>query len=205
MVYYYLPQDEDDTKTFNAFGIQKNIEDIRLTDVKNEFPLPGEYYFRFKYKHADQIVWMDITNEDVKLPRFDGKLIVKVTRMSWGSVGIGSNAAEKVKHTVNNLNGKSDEENFLKEQDFLLFENKEPAQTTEIHIGRPNPLINEPKKSTYPPQSAQEQQKFDLDMFGFGGNISQKYQNPPNQQQNFSTGEKKHEQKKSNDFDSLFK
>ena len=63
-IYYYVPEDGEDGSDMNIFPIYKKMEDIRLTDVKEAFPLPGAYHFRFQhlYKH-DMLVWLDLNNE----------------------------------------------------------------------------------------------------------------------------------------------
>ena len=48
------------------------------------FPLEGEYIFRFKIKIGNSVVWMDV-KEDAKIPLFNGKIIMKATRVSWES------------------------------------------------------------------------------------------------------------------------
>ena len=57
-------------------------EEIKLSDIKNTFPLEGEYIFRFKSKINNAVVWMDI-NEDAKIPLFNNKIMMKATRISW--------------------------------------------------------------------------------------------------------------------------
>ena len=48
MIYYFVPEDYDSTDEFNAFGIEKNIEEIKLKDIRKAFPLIGEFHVRFK-------------------------------------------------------------------------------------------------------------------------------------------------------------
>lgn len=48
-VLYYLPEDMDDTKQLNCFIIHKEARNITLKDVRANFPLPGDYHFRFQY------------------------------------------------------------------------------------------------------------------------------------------------------------
>ena len=48
IIYYHLPSDNDDGSFPNAFPIPKNQADIKLKDIKEKFPLPGTYHFRFK-------------------------------------------------------------------------------------------------------------------------------------------------------------
>ena len=46
-IFYYIPEDNEDYNQLNFFPIQKNIDEITLTDIKTCFPVPGEYHFRF--------------------------------------------------------------------------------------------------------------------------------------------------------------
>ncbi len=89
LIYYYVPEDLDDMDIFNAFGIRKAIPDLRLADIQSQFPLPGQYQFRFKYKQGTEYVWLDLVNPNCKIPAVDGKVIVKATRKSWGP-GVGT-------------------------------------------------------------------------------------------------------------------
>ena len=85
LMLYYVPEDKDDIDVPNAFGIKKAIDDIRLTDVQSQFPLEGQYHFRFKYKYGSEYVWLDLVNPNCKIPTVDGQVIMKVTRKSWGT------------------------------------------------------------------------------------------------------------------------
>ena len=93
LVYYHLPGDADDSGFPNAFPIAKGKNEIRLRDVREKFPLPGQYHFRFKLKwnESGASVWMDVTNEDSFVPVFEDKIVCKVLRVSWhgGSEGGG--------------------------------------------------------------------------------------------------------------------
>jgi len=82
LVYYYLPEDRDESDKLNAFILYKE-NNIKIDDIRENFPLPGKYYFRFKFKFQDKPVWVDLNNPDANLPMFDGKIIMKVTRISW--------------------------------------------------------------------------------------------------------------------------
>lgn len=83
VVYYYIPEDREDPEKLNAFLIYKDIESVKIDDIKQNFPLPGQYYFRFKFKFDNKNVWIDFNNPDALLPRYDGKIIIKVTRITW--------------------------------------------------------------------------------------------------------------------------
>ena len=82
-IYYFIPEDNENENKMNIFIIYKNIKDIRLQDIKDNFPLPGDYYFRFKYEFMEKNVWIDFNNYSGALPRYDEKIIMKVTRLSW--------------------------------------------------------------------------------------------------------------------------
>ena len=60
-------------------------DEVKISDIKAMFPLEGEYIFRFKYKYNSSIVWMDLPNESNKIPLFNGKIVIKATRISWES------------------------------------------------------------------------------------------------------------------------
>ena len=57
---------------------------MRLPDIRENFPLPGEYHFRFKYLYHKLLIWLDLSNESADLPTVDGKVYVKALRLSWG-------------------------------------------------------------------------------------------------------------------------
>ena len=88
LVYYYVPEDQDDLAMPNAFAIPKALDAITLQDIESLFPLhdpehrpAGDaYHFRFKYKYNGQSVWLDLANKQVKVPKVDGRIIMKVTR-----------------------------------------------------------------------------------------------------------------------------
>ena len=66
----------------NAFIINKELDQITLNDVKSGFPMEGEFFFRFKYRYNSASVWLDLSNHKCPVPKFDGKIIVKVTRQA---------------------------------------------------------------------------------------------------------------------------
>jgi hypothetical protein len=88
LVFYSILEDFDDPEQPNAFGINKAVGEITLKDIKLAFPLEGSYHFRFKYLHNKIAVWMDLNNEDAHLPLFAGKVVAKVTRISWESSAV---------------------------------------------------------------------------------------------------------------------
>ena len=83
VIYYYIPEDREDQDKLNAFVISKDIDAIKIDDIIENFPLPGQYYYRFKFKFQNKNVWIDFNNPDATLPRFENKIIMKVSRISW--------------------------------------------------------------------------------------------------------------------------
>mmetsp|Transcript_64152 Transcript_64152/g.128820 ORF Transcript_64152/g.128820 Transcript_64152/m.128820 type:complete len:187 (-) Transcript_64152:98-658(-) len=96
LIYYYIPEDKDEADIPNAFPVLKPGGEIRLRDIRAKFPLPGKYHFRFKMRLGDtsSALWMDVTNEDSQVPMFDGKIVAKVTRLSWGQAASSSLPAQ---------------------------------------------------------------------------------------------------------------
>ena len=46
---YFVPEDNEDFKHLNCFLIRKDIRQVTLKDVRENFPLPGDYHFRFQF------------------------------------------------------------------------------------------------------------------------------------------------------------
>ena len=80
MIFYYVPEDKDELSTPNAFLMQCALADITLDKIERQFPLPGDFIFRFKYSHSGQNVWLDLSNKKCPVPKYDNKIIIKATR-----------------------------------------------------------------------------------------------------------------------------
>lgn len=77
-IFYYVPQDSEAADEFNAFPVFKPSEEIRLKDIRDNFPLPGLYHFRFQHLiNKKTLVWIDLNNEEAPLPQVEGKVLVK--------------------------------------------------------------------------------------------------------------------------------
>ena len=83
LVYYYVPEDQDDPDTPNVFGVMLGKNQIRLHNIYDSFPLKGSYIFRFKVMYDNAIAWLDLPELDTKLPTFKDKIMIKATRISW--------------------------------------------------------------------------------------------------------------------------
>jgi hypothetical protein len=83
-VLYYVPQDQDEGEEYNAFPVFKPKDQVRLQDIREAFPLPGDYHFRFQHLfNKKTLVWLDLSNEDCALPQVEGQILVKALRLSW--------------------------------------------------------------------------------------------------------------------------
>ncbi len=84
VVYYYVPQDSDAADPPNAFVVRKPLRSLTLADIREHFPLPGRYHFRFQYWHNARLVWLDPASEASKPPvSGGGTIMMKVVRMNW--------------------------------------------------------------------------------------------------------------------------
>ena len=64
----------------NAFILKRPQAEITLANIEKEFPLQGELVFRFKYNHSGTTVWLDLSNKKCPVPKYDNRIIMKVTR-----------------------------------------------------------------------------------------------------------------------------
>ena len=83
LIYYHVPEDNDDPDTPNVFGVMINKNNIRLQHLYDYFPLKGSYIFRFKVMYDSSIAWLDLPDLDSKLPTYRDKIMIKATRTSW--------------------------------------------------------------------------------------------------------------------------
>ena len=85
LIYYHIPEDGDTLTDINAFAIPKHQDEVTLSDIRGLFPIEGDYHFRFRNRVAGNAVWLDVGNEASTLPTYEGKIIVKVTRITWNA------------------------------------------------------------------------------------------------------------------------
>ncbi|KAG7351848.1 DIX domain containing protein [Nitzschia inconspicua] len=90
---YFIPEDGDSEMQPNVFLAPKPRHPgspPTLGQLKDAFPLPGQYHFRFKAPLAPgtdrekgaMAVWMDVVDERQPVPTWQNGIIVKVTRVS---------------------------------------------------------------------------------------------------------------------------
>ena len=80
MIFYWVPEDKDELATPNAFIIRRPLAEITLDMIEKEFPMQGDFMYRFKYSHTGQTVWLDLSNKKCPVPKYDNRIIMKVTR-----------------------------------------------------------------------------------------------------------------------------
>lgn len=88
---YFIPEDGDSEEHPNIFLLPKSNSGFspRLRDVKDAFPVPGNYLFRFKspiVPGADRdknavSVWMDCVDDDQHVGVWKNAIFAKVTRI----------------------------------------------------------------------------------------------------------------------------
>ncbi|KAG7338337.1 DIX domain containing protein [Nitzschia inconspicua] len=90
---YFIPEDGDSEMQPNVFLAPKPRHPgapPTFGQLKDAFPLPGQYHFRFKAPLAPgtdrekgaMAVWMDVVDERQPVPTWQNGIIVKVTRVS---------------------------------------------------------------------------------------------------------------------------
>ena len=84
-VMYFVPEDGETEKNMNIFLIPTDPSEVTLGEIRAEFPLPGDYHFRFSYsyKSTDCKVWIDLCSENQHVPLVDGEIRMKVARKNW--------------------------------------------------------------------------------------------------------------------------
>lgn len=103
IVRYFVPEDRDVEDKPNAFILYKIQDDVRLNDIIDNFPLPGEYHFRFKTSIDKKNIWVDFSNKFEQVPTIENKIILKVTRISWNKNKTSANYSDERKSNAPDL------------------------------------------------------------------------------------------------------
>ncbi|KRW99746.1 hypothetical protein PPERSA_07823 [Pseudocohnilembus persalinus] len=136
LVHYFIPEDLDDQEQLNAFTIKKSIDEITLLDISKNFPIRGEYIFRFKFTldkgnnltnliEKKQFIWLDLTDAKQVVPQYGNKIVMKATRVSWEKKGE-TNLKAQVKQE--NINQKVKIQQQDQKHQHLSHSNSEPCQ-----------------------------------------------------------------------------
>ncbi len=105
MVHYFIPEDNETEKELNTFAIKLPKNKITLKDIKKSFPIKGEYIFRFKQKYLKKEVFVDVLDENLRVPLCNNQIIFKANRTRWGH-------PRKKSSTKNDFVGGFSNENF---------------------------------------------------------------------------------------------
>ena len=46
-IMYFIPEDGESEKNMNIFLIPTEPSEVTLAEIREEFPMPGDYHFRF--------------------------------------------------------------------------------------------------------------------------------------------------------------
>lgn len=90
---YFVPEDGDTEDHPNVFMLPKSTQSgssPRLGDVKQAFPMPGKYHFRFKSplipgtdrEKGAVSVWMDCSEDNQRVGVWKNSIFAKVTRIN---------------------------------------------------------------------------------------------------------------------------
>ncbi|CAM9102220.1 unnamed protein product, partial [Heterosigma akashiwo] len=71
LIRYFIPADGDDPEHPNAFRLNTNGP-LRVKDVRENFPIQGNFHFRFKKNFGSSHVWVDAVLPEDPVPRSDG-------------------------------------------------------------------------------------------------------------------------------------
>ena len=84
MIVQYFIQG-DNNKDLYAFSVTPSSQELTVADIKNNFPLIGNYYLRFKTILQDEVpaiaVWLDGLDDYAPVPTFKEQIIVKVLQI----------------------------------------------------------------------------------------------------------------------------
>lgn len=93
-IFYHVPQDGDTDQYPNCFMLRKPRKSVTVSDIHDNFPLPGQYYFRFKQALGKSFVWIDVPDISDTAPAVGGEIRMKVARLSaYGAGAPGASAA----------------------------------------------------------------------------------------------------------------
>jgi hypothetical protein len=139
---YYVPEDGDSEDHPNIFLMSKPTQSgfsPRLKDIRDSFPMPGKYHFRFKAplipgtdrEKGAVAVWMDCTDDSQHVGVWRNTIFAKVTRINMDDDDFHEPAAAAPVPA--------------------------PTQRRAQHAPAPAPSRAQPPQQQYPPQQQQHQ------------------------------------------------
>ena len=168
---YFIPEDGDSEDHPNVFLAPKPRQQgypPSLGQIRNAFPLPGKYHFRFKAplvagtdRDRDAMaVWMDLIDDRQPVPTWRSTIVAKITRIA-------------VEDDDDDDDDDVDDDHFRRQPSTAPTQHSTPAvqQLHQQHQHQQTlPTTMAPNHPTPPSQHVQ-QPSFDLFTGGVGGNL----------------------------------
>lgn len=87
LLYYFVPEDQENEESLNAFAIPKQQDEITLNDIREHFPLSGTYDIKFRVKFNKKFIYKlpskDERNSMKSVPSCGNQIMFKANRISW--------------------------------------------------------------------------------------------------------------------------
>ena len=80
-VKYIVPEDGDNVEHPNVFRMRVQGEILTLHSLRQQFPVPGQYQFRFLSSFGGMNVWRDLTDDNDCVPAQNGTIFIKANRL----------------------------------------------------------------------------------------------------------------------------
>jgi len=192
MIKYVVYEDGDDELHPNVFNLSGHSSPS-LGMIKKVFPLPGEYHFRFLTTISGAKVWVDVSDNAVSVPFYDGGIFMKVVRLEKLDRNITSNniSSDNARYMTSAISEINSSGNISKSDKLLSFESEDDSDLPQPFsqsksVNDTGDLLG--IDSPGPDFSSTKQQQAPMDLFGLNalqqaGNIL----NKPIQSGNFSS------------------
>ena len=79
---YIIPEDGDSAEHPNAFRLRVQSDVLTLHSLRQQFPVPGQYQFRFLTNFGGMNVWRDLTDDSDCIPTQNGSIYIKANRIA---------------------------------------------------------------------------------------------------------------------------
>ena len=80
-VKYIIPEDGDSAEHPNVFRLRVQSDILTLHLLRQQFPVPGQYQFRFLSNFGGMNVWRDLTDDNDCIPVQNGTIFIKANRL----------------------------------------------------------------------------------------------------------------------------
>lgn len=80
-VKYIIPEDGDTIEHPNVFRLRIQSDILTLHMLRQQFPVPGQYQFRFMSNFGGMSIWRDLTDDNDCIPIQNGNVFIKASRL----------------------------------------------------------------------------------------------------------------------------